>query len=110
MASRLCPTAGYQRLVAGPDEMTEFHPHPDVLVRRVGEEAVLVHMGRNEIFALNPTGARLWELLSEGRSRSQAVDQLRTEFDASRETVEREADSFMALLEREGLAELQRPA
>jgi hypothetical protein len=87
--------------------MTGFRPHPDVLVRRVGEEVVLVHMARNEIFSLNPTGARLWELLSEGRTRSEAVNQLGTEFDASAETVEREADRFMALLEREGLAELE---
>ena len=68
---------------------------------------VLVHMGRNEIFALNRTGARLWELLSEGGTRSAAVEQLTTEFDASVETVEREADSLIALLEREGLAELE---
>jgi hypothetical protein len=86
--------------------MTGFRPHPDVLARRVGEEVVLVHMGRNEIFALNPTGARLWELLSEGRSRVEAVERLKTEFDASDETVEREADRFMALLEREGLLDL----
>lgn len=63
-------------------------------------------MGRNEIFALNPTGARLWELLSDGRSRLEAVEQLKIEFDASEEEVEREADRFMALLEREGLVEL----
>ncbi len=67
---------------------------------------VLVHMGRNEIFSLNRTGARLWELLSEGHSRSAAVEQLTSEFDVSVPTVERETDSLMALLEREGLAEL----
>ena len=87
--------------------MSGFHPHPDVLVRKVGDEMVLVHMGRNEIFALNRTGARLWELLAEGRTRSAAIDQLRTEFDASVEAVERETDSLMALLEREGLVELE---
>jgi hypothetical protein len=87
--------------------MTGFRPHPDVLARRVGEELVLVHMARNEIFSLNQTGARLWELLSEGRTRSEAVEQLETEFDASAEMVEQEADRFMALLEREGLAELE---
>ena len=85
--------------------MTGFRPHPDVLTRRVGEEVVLVHMGRNDIFALNRTGARLWELLSEGRSRSEAVERLKGEFDASEEAVEREADRFMDLLEREGLLE-----
>ena len=87
--------------------MTEFHPHPDVLMRQVGEEAVLVHMGRNEIFALNATGARLWELLSEGRSRPEAVDQLNAEFDAGEEKIASEVDRFVALLEREGLATLE---
>ena len=87
--------------------MMAIRPHPDVLARKVGEEVVLVHMGRNEIFALTPTGARLWELLSEGRTRSAAVQQLKTEFDASAETVERETDSLIALLEREGLVELE---
>lgn len=99
-----------RNLVCGPISaakvMIGFRPHPDVLTRRVGEEVVLVHMARNEIFALNPTGARLWELLSEGRNRAEAVKQLETEFDASAETVERETDRFMALLEREELAEL----
>jgi len=86
--------------------MTAFRPHPDVMTRRVGDELVIVHMGRNEIFSLNSTGARLWELLTEGRSRAEAVEQLRSEFDASAETVQREADQLVALLEREGLAEL----
>ena len=87
--------------------MTGFRLHPDVLARRVGEELVLVHMARNEIFSLNATGARLWELLSEGLTRSEAVEQLETEFGASAEMIEREADRFMALLKREGLAEVE---
>ena len=69
-----------------------------------------MHMGRNDIFALNPTGARLWELLCEGHSRAEAVKRLKSEFDASQETVEHEADRFMDLLEREGLLELEEPA
>lgn len=87
--------------------MNVFRPHPEVLARKVRDEIVLVHMGRNEIFALNRTGARLWELLSEGRTRSAAVEQLRTEFDASVEVVERETDTLIALLEREGLVEFE---
>ena len=90
--------------------MSEFRPHPEVLARKVGEEIVLVHMGRNEIFALNSTGARLWELLAEGCSRSQAIDRLRSEFDAPDEAVEREAGSLIELLEREGLLELEERA
>ena len=80
-----------------------FRPNPNVLVRKVDDEYVLVDMSRNQIFTLNPTGARLWELLSAGRSRSEAIAQLTAEFDASEETVEQEAARFLALLERERL-------
>jgi coenzyme PQQ synthesis protein D (PqqD) len=86
--------------------MTRLRPHPEVLTRKVGEEVVLVHMQRNEIFALNPTGTRLWELLSEGRSRAEAVERLTSEFDASEETIERETDRLIDLFEREGLLDL----
>ena len=87
--------------------MARFRPHPDVLERRVGDEVVLVHMRRNEIFSLNVTGARLWELVREGRSRSEVVAQLTTEFDATGATVEEETDRLLAALEREGLLELE---
>ena len=87
--------------------MTGFRPHADVLARRVGDEVVLVHAGRDEIFALNSTGARLWELLSEGRTRAEAVKQLTAEFDVSKETVERQADDLLATLAREGLVQAE---
>jgi hypothetical protein len=85
--------------------MTEIRIHPDVLARRVGDELVLVQSGRNEVFSLNSTGARLWELLSEGRSRSEAVEQLTAEFEVTREMAEEEANRLLATLERENLVE-----
>ena len=80
-----------------------FRPNANVLMRKVEDEYVLVDMSRNQIFALNRTGARLWELLNEGRSRSEAVAQLTAEFEASEETITQEADRFLALLRRERL-------
>ena len=79
-----------------------------MLTRRVGDDVVLVHLGRNEIFSLNATGARLWELLVEGKSRDDAVEQLQAEFDVSAQTARRETDDLVVLLEREGLATLDR--
>jgi coenzyme PQQ synthesis protein D (PqqD) len=86
-------------------ETAAFRPNAHVLMRKVEDEYVLVDMSRNQIFALNPTGARLWELLNEGRSRAEAVAQLAAEFDASEETIEDEAERFLALLRRERLIE-----
>lgn len=84
--------------------LTPFRPHPDVLTRRIDDHMVLVHMGRNEIFSLNPTGARLWELLVEGRSREDAVGCLQREFEVTAEVARKEADELLAMLAREGLA------
>jgi hypothetical protein len=96
-------------MAEAPDDTTAFRLSPDVLMRKVGDEFVLVHMGRNRIFALNSTGARLWELLGEGRTRGEAVAQLTREFDVSAETVEAETDQLLHTLVREGLLETGTP-
>jgi hypothetical protein len=74
-------------------------------MRKVEDEFVLVHMARNQIFALNRTGARLWELLDEGRSRAEAIEQLAREFDVAPELVELETKKLLERLLREGLLE-----
>jgi hypothetical protein len=88
-----------------PDDMPAFRPSPDVLMRKVGDEFVLVHMGRNQIFALNPTAARLWELLNEGHDLAAAVAQLTQEFDVDDATAKAEAEKLLEVLKEEGLVE-----
>lgn len=83
--------------------MTGFRPDPGVLTREVGDELVLVHMDRNTIFSLNETGARLWNLWSHGKSRGEAIEQLLTEYDATRETLEAESDRLLGWLADERL-------
>jgi hypothetical protein len=93
-------------MAQAPRDTTTFRVSQNVLMRKVDDEFVLVHMDRNQIFALNPTGARLWELLSEGRSRSDATEQLVREFEVDAETVELEAETLLRQLVEEGLLEL----
>jgi hypothetical protein len=78
-------------------------PSPDVVSRRLGDEVVLVHLRTNRIFSLSPTGARFWELLSDGRTRAETERQLAEEYDVSRKEVSAEIDSLVTLLEAEGL-------
>jgi hypothetical protein len=87
----------------GPDRAVRFEPHPDVLSRRVDDEFVLVNMRTNEIFALNVTGARLWELLRDGHQPDAALDVLLAEFEVGEDELRREVEAFLGLLEREGL-------
>jgi hypothetical protein len=83
--------------------MTKLTPAPDVLSRRVADETVLVDLATNRIFSLNATGARLWELLSDGIQPSEARETLLAEFDVAEEELAAEIESFCALLEREQL-------
>lgn len=78
-------------------------PDPDVVSRRLGEEVVLVHLKTNRIFSLSPTGARFWELLSDGRTRADIESELLREYDVSAEDVAVEIDSLLRALEREQL-------
>jgi hypothetical protein len=85
------------------DVRVELRPSEDVVFRRVEDEVVLVNMRTNEIFALNATAARLWELLSQGNDRASAEARLLEEFEVSEGELKAEVDAFFGLLEREGL-------
>jgi hypothetical protein len=77
--------------------------NPDVLFRRLGDEMVLVHMKTNEIYALNPTGARFWELYCDGLSRPEIEDALLREFTVGPGQVAAEIDRLLADLARHDL-------
>ena len=76
-------------------------PSPDVVSRRLGDEVVLVHLQTNRIFALNPTGARFWELLLGGMSRAEIEATLGSEYAVPAEQVAAEIDILVGELRRE---------
>lgn len=77
--------------------------NPDVVFQRVGDEVVLVHLKTNQIFALNPTGARFWELLAGGGARPEIEAALLDEFDVDAVQLAAEIDGLLAALAREGI-------
>jgi hypothetical protein len=78
-------------------------PTPDVVYRELEGEIVLVHLGSNRIYTLNQTGAKFWELLSEGYEREEIERRLLDEFDAEPDELHREIDSMLKTLADEGL-------
>jgi hypothetical protein len=76
-------------------------PHEDVVSEKVGDELVLVNLRTNEIFALNPTGARFWELLVAGSSREAIEEQLLLEYEVDRDVLVAEIDAMFVELERQ---------
>ena len=87
-----------------PDRSTPLpSPDPNVVSRRMDDEMVLVHLKTNRIFSLSPTGARFWELFSDGKSRHEIEAALLHEYDGSQEEVSTEIDSLVGMLQAEGL-------
>jgi hypothetical protein len=78
-------------------------PHPDVVWRRVGEDAVIVNLKTNRIYSLNPTGARLWELITAGHNREEAEAALVSEFDVDLGDLQKEVAAVLEELATEGL-------
>jgi hypothetical protein len=79
--------------------MTLPRPNPDVVHQRVGEEVVLVHLETNQIYALNETGARFWELLSQGKTRPEIESLLLDEFEVEPSELAQEIDALLSELE-----------
>jgi Coenzyme PQQ synthesis protein D (PqqD) len=87
------------------DPAVSVRRRPDVVARRVGETAVLVHLGSNRIYELNDTGARIWELASEGSTVQCLIDRLEREFDVDRGQLASEVMGIVGDLVGEGLFE-----
>lgn len=81
----------------------QVKPHPDVVAERVQDEIVLVHLKTNQIYALNATAARAWELLGEGHERDAIAERMQREFDVVPDQLRQEIDRLMSSLTDAGL-------
>lgn len=75
-----------------------FRASADALATRVGDEIVLVHTATNQIYALNRTGARVWELLCGELPRGEIEARLGEEFDAARAELSADVGHLIASL------------
>lgn len=73
------------------------------MFRRLGDQIVLVHIGTNQIFELNETSARLWELLAEHGDVTAAESLMAAEFDVNREQLRSEIQATVDFLESQQL-------
>jgi len=78
---------------------------PDVVFRRLDDGGVLVDLGTNQIFELNLTAARTWELLAESCVGPALADRLAAEFDVDTNTAAEQVEALLHDLESEGLLE-----
>jgi hypothetical protein len=74
-----------------------------VVAQQLGEGAVLIHLQTNQIYELNRTGLRIWELFTAGLDRAAIQSHLEEEFDVPSPRAAREIDSLLSMLEAERL-------
>jgi len=80
-----------------------FVPAPRVMSRELDGEAVLLDLASGRYFSLNPTGRRIWELLSPSVSLESVLDRLEAEFAAPRAELAADLLDLVTRLERERL-------
>jgi hypothetical protein len=85
------------------ESVANFKVNPNVVAQRVDDQVVLVNLETNRIFALNPTGARLWELLSAGHSEAEIRAKLIEEYGIAQAELEAEVDRLMHELNGQSL-------
>jgi hypothetical protein len=86
--------------------VADYKVNPNAVARRVEDQIVVVNLETNRIFALNATGARLWELLSEGHGDSEIFARLSREYDVEESELQSEIDRLLQELTAESLVEV----
>ena len=61
---------------------------PQVMGRQVGEETVILDLPSGTYFGLDPFGARMWQLMGEGRTLGEVCEAMLEEYDVSRDALE----------------------
>src|SRR5690242_1639529 len=78
----------------------------DVMLRVIGDEAVILNL-KNEIYlGLNPVGTRIWTVLHHAPSIQAAYEALLAEFDVEPERLRQDMDELLEQLLAQGLIEL----
>jgi hypothetical protein len=75
----------------------------EVMARQVGDETVLLDLASGNYFGLDVVGARIWQLLVEGKAPSEICEALLTEFDTSREVLAGDLSRLLKELTAHGL-------
>jgi coenzyme PQQ synthesis protein D (PqqD) len=70
----------------------------DVVSRRLGDEVILVNLKTDRVYALNPTAARVWELLAARRSLASIERKLVEEFSVDGSKLSRDVAKLVTTL------------
>jgi hypothetical protein len=83
---------------------------PDVVLRVINDEALLLKLNAEDVFALNDTGTRIVQLMTEGRDLEAVLDALEEEYGVERVELQRAVTDLVDALRARGLVAVSRGA
>jgi hypothetical protein len=78
----------------------------NVIMRAVGDEAVLLNLNTSQYFSLNPVGVRMLEVLTHSATTGQALSSLQDEYAIDPAVVEGDLQELVGQLLSHGLIEI----
>jgi hypothetical protein len=78
-----------------------------VMSRQVGDETVILDLSRGMYFSLDPVGAQIWQLLTEGQQMDSIVSTLLGRYEVAEDQLRQDVSSLMDELVSRGLLQAQ---
>jgi coenzyme PQQ synthesis protein D (PqqD) len=78
---------------------------PNVMLRVIGDEAVILNLKSGLYLGLDPVGTRIWTVLNNAPSIQAAYESLLTEYDVEPERLRQDLDELLDKLLEQGLIE-----
>ena len=74
-----------------------------VIAKEVGDEIVILDLEGGTYFGLDAVGARIWQLIEEGKDLNEICEVVLDEYDVSRENLERDVTGLINDLVTQGI-------
>jgi hypothetical protein len=87
------------------DPTVRYAPHPELIENRLGQETVMLHLGKGIYFGLNEVGTIVWERLHCGGTPEEICAHVRGNFGVVPDTFEDDIMSLLAELLEKNLIE-----
>jgi hypothetical protein len=79
---------------------------PTAVYATLEDGAVILNPDSGLYYSLDSVGARIWELVGSGTTRTELVDSLHAEYDVARDVLDSDVHALLQTLETNGLVEL----
>jgi hypothetical protein len=89
-----------------PEFSSRITTAPDVMIRIIGDEAVILNLKSELYLGLDPVGTRFWTVLHDAPSIQAAYELLLTEFDVAPERLRNDMDKLLNQLLEQKLIEV----